>query len=257
MGNPTVLDAQAQGRVIYVTGNVSPTIEGLRLTNGNPQAAMDESTCTAWWDCETVGAAVYAWQANLTLNDSQIDNNYFGRFDGGSIYINSGHANLTHNMVMSNVNGGGIALLNSSGVISGNLIISNSVYGDGGGVLVKFGSATLINNTIISNTAHYVCGGGVCIGYGSAVLDNNTIRGNSILAGREVVSISSPAPQCCEIILSKIITRAIFSISTVEALALSSTAAPILSAISFGTTLPQPAEPRVAGFTFTPTARRL
>ena len=34
--NSTVLDAQAQGRAIYVTGNISPTIEGLRLTNGNP-----------------------------------------------------------------------------------------------------------------------------------------------------------------------------------------------------------------------------
>jgi len=32
---PTALDAQGRGRVIYVTGNSSPTIEGLRITGGN------------------------------------------------------------------------------------------------------------------------------------------------------------------------------------------------------------------------------
>ena len=35
MLNPTTLDALAQGRVVYITGDVSPTIEGLRPTGGN------------------------------------------------------------------------------------------------------------------------------------------------------------------------------------------------------------------------------
>jgi len=33
--NPTVLDAQEQGRVMYITGDISATVEGLRLTRGN------------------------------------------------------------------------------------------------------------------------------------------------------------------------------------------------------------------------------
>jgi hypothetical protein len=32
--NPTTLDAAGQGRVLYVVGNISPTIEGLRITGG-------------------------------------------------------------------------------------------------------------------------------------------------------------------------------------------------------------------------------
>ena len=33
--NPTTLNAQGQGRVLYVIGDISPTIEGLRITGGN------------------------------------------------------------------------------------------------------------------------------------------------------------------------------------------------------------------------------
>ena len=32
---PTTLDAQGQGRVLYITGDVSPIVEGLRITGGN------------------------------------------------------------------------------------------------------------------------------------------------------------------------------------------------------------------------------
>jgi len=33
--NPTTLDARGQGRVLYVTGDISPTLEGLRITGGD------------------------------------------------------------------------------------------------------------------------------------------------------------------------------------------------------------------------------
>ncbi len=33
--NPTILDAQEQGRVLFIGGEISPTIEGLRTTGGN------------------------------------------------------------------------------------------------------------------------------------------------------------------------------------------------------------------------------
>jgi len=32
---PTTLDAYGQGRVMYITGSISPTIEGLHITGGN------------------------------------------------------------------------------------------------------------------------------------------------------------------------------------------------------------------------------
>jgi hypothetical protein len=33
--NPTTLDARGQGRVIHITGDISPTVEGLRITGGD------------------------------------------------------------------------------------------------------------------------------------------------------------------------------------------------------------------------------
>ncbi len=33
--NPTTLDAQGNGRVLYITGNINVTIEGLRITGGD------------------------------------------------------------------------------------------------------------------------------------------------------------------------------------------------------------------------------
>jgi hypothetical protein len=35
--NPTILDAQGQGRAILISGVVSPTLKGLRLTGGDAQ----------------------------------------------------------------------------------------------------------------------------------------------------------------------------------------------------------------------------
>jgi hypothetical protein len=35
IANATTLNAEGQGRVLYITGDISPTIEGLRLTGGN------------------------------------------------------------------------------------------------------------------------------------------------------------------------------------------------------------------------------
>ena len=35
VGNPTMLDAEGQGRVLCITGDISPTIEGLRITGGD------------------------------------------------------------------------------------------------------------------------------------------------------------------------------------------------------------------------------
>jgi len=32
---PTTLDAQGQGRVLHITGDISPTVEGLRITGGD------------------------------------------------------------------------------------------------------------------------------------------------------------------------------------------------------------------------------
>lgn len=175
--NQTILDAQAQGRVFYITGNISPTIEGLRLTNGT--GILSDNYCEPFI-CYIPGGAIYAVNATVELIDSMVDNNA-GGYEGAAIFVADGHASLRHNVVMSNL-GGGVTLFNSDGLITDNQIISN-MASNGGGILVLSGTATLLHNDILTNTASYAGGGGVCIAYGStATVDNNVIRDNRAIA---------------------------------------------------------------------------
>ena len=130
MRNPTVLDARAQGRVIYVTGAVSLTIEGLQLVNGDPLDMGYDAGCLPG-QCLNVGGAVFAITATLTLNHNQIDNNSAGAYEGGAIFLKNAKASLSHNTVMSTA-GSGISLLGSSAVISANVIVSNTSSNGGG-----------------------------------------------------------------------------------------------------------------------------
>ncbi len=81
LSNPTVLDAQAQGRVFYVMGNISPTIDGLQLTNGNPLDMGYDAGCLPG-QCLNVGGAVFAITATMTLYGNQIVNNSAGVYKG-------------------------------------------------------------------------------------------------------------------------------------------------------------------------------
>ena len=89
--NPTTLDAQGGGHVVYITGNISPTVEGLRITGGDAT--------------EPVG-----WV-------------------GGGVLIENATANIRNNRLFSNnaVSGGGLALFHSDSEISGNTFIDNTV----------------------------------------------------------------------------------------------------------------------------------
>ena len=57
--NPTTLDAQGQGRVLTISGDIAPVIEGFRLTRG---AAAN-------------GGGVYIQAAAATLRDNEVYNN--------------------------------------------------------------------------------------------------------------------------------------------------------------------------------------
>ena len=41
VANPTTLDAERQGRVVYITADVTPTVEGLRITGGDGSTGGD------------------------------------------------------------------------------------------------------------------------------------------------------------------------------------------------------------------------
>ncbi len=154
--NLTILDAQTLGRVIYITGNISPTITGFSLTNGNA-AGLGGSLYTA------SGASVYVITASAVISENIIDHN--------------GQVGFTHV-------GGGIFLQNSHSTLNGNRI-SNNTAGGGGGIMAEASSVTIDGNSIYNNVAQSGFGGGLALESfsGTAIVNGNIISGNQAATG--------------------------------------------------------------------------
>jgi hypothetical protein len=172
--NPTTLDAQRQGRVVYVAG--SPTLEGLRITGGDAAGLgggflpMDRDS----------GGGLYVNGYTPTISNNQVFGNTAE--DGGGCLIlgATSNATLNGNTVTNNTAkgyGGGLYLLASDAMLNGNSIISNTVWGAGGGLSLWFSDAVLNGNNVTSNTANV--GGGLYLEQSNATLNGNTVSGNT------------------------------------------------------------------------------
>jgi hypothetical protein len=153
--NATTLDAGEQGRVLYVTGDISPTIEGLNITGGNA--------------------------SGLGGGPSGVD-------AGGGMLVISATVIIRNNQVLSNTapSGGGLCSYNSAyAALTGNIISNNRGWYIAGGLyFYNSPTATLTANTISNNTANYAGSGqkhfgGALFDYSNnAILIGNTISGN-------------------------------------------------------------------------------
>ena len=184
---PTTLDAQGQGRVLYITGNISPTIEGLHITGGDADGLGGAPPSFA----DDVGGGVYVITATATINNNRVFNN---TADDGGLYLLYSDATLSGNTVISNTAryGGGLFLEMSDATLSGNTVISNTAIEWGGGLFLEMSDATLSGNTIASNTAD--AGGGLCL-YSviDAMLSGNTVVSNTASSGGGLFLASSGA----------------------------------------------------------------
>lgn len=169
----TTLDAQGQGRVIYITGDpssgrvISPTVKGLRLVGGD--AAGQGGFLS--------GAGMHVITAAATIEGNQIVG--LGNTSGGGLYLQAAPALVHDNQIMGHItsDGGGVSLYHCDGaILSHNTITGNQGFWDGGGVHLEESSATLDGNTISANLASR--GGGVYLGKSTAVLIGNTIVHN-------------------------------------------------------------------------------
>jgi len=153
--NITTLDAQGQGRVFYIQGQIAPTIAGLHITHGNAYGL----------DPDNVGGGIYTQLTrsdtdNTILRDNHIYNNTAR--DGGGAYLNrSGHFTLSGNTYESNTageKGGGMVTVGTVITLTNNIFTGNS--GDlGGGLQVESSDATLQNNYFTENSAGSAGGG--------------------------------------------------------------------------------------------------
>jgi len=189
--NPTTLDAQRQGRVVYITDAISPTLEGLLLTGGDATGLGGTSSGDG-------GGGLYISHATATISDCKIISNTASandHGDGGGLYFLHSNSELVSNTIKSNIastassgQGGGMFLENQSYVVlSNNTFISNTAStassGNGGGLYLNSENyATLQENKIrdnIASTASSGQGGGMFFSsWSEATLQNNEIFNN-------------------------------------------------------------------------------
>ncbi len=208
MAHPTTLNAEGKGRVIVIAGDISPTIEGLRITRGNAAGLQGEG------GPGDAGGGVYIISATAILSNNLVFSNtaYTGgglyllysaaTLDGNAVISNAGDssgtgggglklyysvgATLKDNLIATNTarSGGGLFLNYSAGAtLDSNIFVSNTATtGTGGGALVQSSDALITGNLFISNTAHS-SGGGLDVTSGPATLVGNTIRDNNAPSG--------------------------------------------------------------------------
>jgi hypothetical protein len=162
--NQTTLGGQEQGRVLYIAGDISPTIEGLRITGGRATGLKG-----GYW-ARDAGGGAFIFTATATISNCMIYSNTAGT----AVY---GH-------------GGGLCLYHSGAMLIGNTIFSNTAsmrnHGHGGGLYLIYSPATLDDNTIAGNTAttHLTgWGGGLYLLDSNAKVISNTVRNNRASTG--------------------------------------------------------------------------
>jgi len=202
---PTTLDAQGLGRVVYITGDVSPTLDGFIIAHGN--ATGLRASCHS--DAEGCGGGIFVLDAHPIVVNNTITNNIaavttanptYTTGYGGGLYMNGAvRAVISGNLIISNVAstaycgaGGGIYLYPYANTLSGaqvqfNQVLSNTAtttnYGCawGGGIHGGPDGVLIQGNVIAGNRANGYGGGqgaGLYQWFGSATYLNNLVRGN-------------------------------------------------------------------------------
>ncbi len=191
--NPTRLDGQRQGRVISITGDISPTIEGFIITGGDATGLGG-----SWSGGSDAGGGICCNGAHPVIVGNVITNNVASNSTdtiGGGLYLGyCQRAVLSGNTIVSNTAstdgsgygaGGGAVLEFSNGaVISGNVVLHNTAgagAGQGGGLVLFYNDATIISgSSIVSNTA---AAGGMGQGGGLYLYDSDVTLGGNVIVG--------------------------------------------------------------------------
>jgi uncharacterized repeat protein (TIGR01451 family) len=169
--NLTTLDAKGQGRVIYITGLISPTVEGLIIVGGDagglggysPNADLD------------AGGGIYIITSTAVISNNEISSN--AASIGGGILIRENDSWIYSNIISNNTadQSGGGHFVHSNAIVEGNMVSGHMAVAFGGGLGAEFSKLTIVNNHITNNEA--LSGGGIRISYYS---DGTSIIGNTI-----------------------------------------------------------------------------
>jgi len=173
---PVTLDAQGQGRVLYIAGEISPTVAGLHITGGDATGLGGGAAG------EDAGGGLYVISATFTLEGNRLFGN--SAASGGGLYLYDSAATLVRNVVAGNtatVEGGGLVLDRSPAELINNVIAANRSDGTGAGLYVRGAAPRLLHTTLARNSGGD--GSGVAVtgyewqgrAYSSTVWLTNTI----------------------------------------------------------------------------------
>ena len=164
--NPTTLDAQGQGRVFYVTGGISATIEEFNITGGD--AAGLGGWFNPWMEVdEDGGGGIYVISATATISNNRVFSNTAE--NAGGVLLNYNAGTFSGNTVADNEHGG-LHLYHSAIIVDGNII--TGTHGHGAGIELMFDDTTVSDNFIAFNDF-----GGMW-----TFLDRSVITGNIIIS---------------------------------------------------------------------------
>ncbi len=165
--NATLFNAQQQGRVFHIYGDIAPTLEGLRIKGGKALTGT------------YFGGGIYVRFSQAYISQCQIYNNV-AQFGGGGIWLERSPSTVSDNTIYSNTanDGGGVYFNQSDGAqLTGNTIFTNTAGHYGGGVYTSHSTAQLEANTIISNSA-VESGGGLSVDGNTPQINRNKIAAN-------------------------------------------------------------------------------
>jgi uncharacterized repeat protein (TIGR01451 family) len=204
ISNPTTLDAEGQGRVLYIAAGISPTVEGLRITGGSAEGlgggrdgqdvgggvyvhggAATISGCQVVSNAAALGGGIYVVGGRATLAANEVVGNSAERYDsvdarGGGVYLRGGDALILDNTFRANKAdyGGGLYALEGKVSLISNRWVENRATMDGGGVGTSAATPYFSGNILEGNTAGEV-GGGAVLYWSDATMDGSTFRENT------------------------------------------------------------------------------
>jgi len=168
---PTTLDGQKLGRVLYITGTLPVTLADLTIQNG--QVATTSQNCPA--DC---GGAIIS-HAPVAMDNLTVQNNQAGR--GGAAYLLALATIDTSDWLSNTAVGRGGALYNLDSMSVNNSSFVNNTGAFGGGIAsIGSGPLTIENSTFYQNLAESggVGGGGAIYAAGPATVRHSLIEDN-------------------------------------------------------------------------------
>ena len=167
---PTILDADSQGRVIYID-TVSPTIAGFEIRRGH---SLGES-----------GGGIYTKGGNPTIQSNKIYSNTATNH-GAGVYNIDGSPRMERNLIYSNTAtnyGGGFYSESGFPYTQNNIFYSNQANAGGGLANGNLSTLTVQNDTFYQNTALGGTGGGLVNGSKTITVVNTIVFSNTAGTG--------------------------------------------------------------------------